>query len=71
VINQMSFAATHIQCAIESLLHAHALANKYAVNGREHTAKSAIDWFDRIEKSIKAAKEDLKNSLASKETTRE
>jgi hypothetical protein len=54
-----STASLHIQSAIEMLLHAHALANMHRVNGRAETAKSALDWFDKIEWQIKTAKEEL------------
>jgi hypothetical protein len=57
-----SLPAIHIQCAIESLIHAHALANMYTINGRSETAKSTLGWFERIERSIKEAREALEEA---------
>jgi hypothetical protein len=54
-----STVPTHIKCAIDSLLHAHALANMHAVSRRKETAQSALDWFATIEASIQSARSEL------------
>ena len=55
----MEQASTHIRLAIEGLLSAYALANMNRANPNTEYRKSALEWFDKIERNIDDAKRNL------------
>ncbi len=55
----VEFASHHARSAIEMLLHVHALTNMHRGSGNFEHAKTALGWFDKIESSIKCAREEI------------